>query len=148
MPADPITDCLERLTDYAQFERLCCALLSQTGYPQIEPLGGTGDDGLDAIVRDDKRGRVIAFAFTVRKDWFPKLKSDSSRVAETQKGVNTLVYACTSSLSAAEKNKAFAYIRANRNWGLDLIDIKYLRMHLVSRKRPAIPSRFPIDSLV
>ncbi|MYZ50877.1 hypothetical protein [Malikia spinosa] len=133
MPADPITTCLERLTDYRQFERLCCALLSDADYPRIEPLGGTGDDGLDAILRDDGQGGVIVFAFTVNEKWFPKLKSDSTRVAETQTGVRKLVYACTSHLSAAEKEKAFAYIRATYGWSLDLFDLEGLRVLLVNR---------------
>jgi hypothetical protein len=133
MAADPITTCLERLTDYRQFERLCCALLSDTDYPRIEPLGGLGDDGRDAILRDDGQGGVIAFAFTVRKDWFTKLKSDSSRVAETQTGVRTLVYACTSHLSAAEKDKAFEYMRATYGWHLNLFDLEGLRVLLVHR---------------
>lgn len=133
MTADPITICLERLTDFRQFERLCCALLSDAGYPWIEPLGGTGDGGRDAILRDDGQGGVVAFAFTVRKDWFPKLKSDSSRVAETQAGVRKLVYACTSRLSAAEKDRAFEYIRATHGWHLDLVDLEGLRVLLVHR---------------
>lgn len=133
MPADPITTCLERLTDYRQFERLCCALLSDAGFPRIEPLGGTGDGGRDAILRDDGQGGVIAFAFTVREDWFPKLKSDSSRVAETQTGVRKLVYACTSHLSAAEKDRAFDCIRATYGWHLDLFDLEGLRVLLVNR---------------
>ena len=133
MAADPIITCLERLTDYRQFERLCCALLSDAGYPRIEPLGGTGDDGRDAILRDDGQGNVIVFAFAVRQDWFRKLKSDSSRVAETQTGITKLVYACTSRLSASEKDNAFDYIRATYGWYLDLIDQEGLRTLLVHR---------------
>lgn len=133
MAADPIIICLERLTDYREFERLCCALLSDAGYPRIDPMGGTGDDGRDAISRDDGQGGVIVFAFTVRKDWFSKLQSDSSRVKETQTGVKTLVYVCTSSLSATDKDRAFEYIRTIYGWYLDLIDIESLRMRLVHR---------------
>lgn len=133
MAADPIIICLERLTDYREFERLCCALLSDAGYQRIDPMGGTGDDGRDAISRDDGQGGVIVFAFTVRKDWFSKLQSDSSRVKETQTGVKTLVYVCTSSLSATDKDRAFEYIRTTYGWHLDLIDIESLRMRLVHR---------------
>ncbi|MGO3130356.1 MAG: restriction endonuclease [Alcaligenes sp.] len=151
MTADPITICLERLTDYRQFERLCCALLSDAGYPRIEPLGGTGDGGRDAILRDDGQDGVTAFAFTVRKDWFPKLRSDSSRVAETQTRVRKLVYACTSLLSAAEKDQAFEYIRAIYGWHLEFIDLEGLRVLLVHRAyliahHPSIfdPRYFPV----
>lgn len=150
MAADPITISLELLTDYRQFERLCCALLSDASYPRIDPLGGTGDDGRDAILRDDGQGGVIAFAFTVRKDWFTKLKSDSNRVAETQTGVRKLVYVCTSHLSASDKDRAFEYIRATYGWHLELIDLEGLRVLLVHRNHlfahhPSIfdPRHFP-----
>ena len=49
MSADPIIYCLERLTDYRQFERLCSDVMAGSGYPNIEPIGGTGDRGRDAI---------------------------------------------------------------------------------------------------
>ncbi|QDD64626.1 hypothetical protein EJD96_10835 [Herbaspirillum seropedicae] len=133
MTTDPITLCLERVTDYLQFERLCCALLSDADYQRIEPLGGTGDDGRDAILRDDGEGNVVAFAFTVRKDWFQKLKSDGSRIAETQPRVSKLVYACTSHLSASDKDKAFKYIQETYGWHLDLYDLERLRVLLVNR---------------
>ena len=161
MAADPITICLERLTDYRQFERLCCALLSSAGYPRIEPLGGTGDGGRDAILRDDGQSGVIAFAFTVRTDWFTKLKSDSSRVAETQRGVRKLVFACTSHLSAAEKDRAFEFIQETYGWHLDLFDLEGVRVLLVHRTYliahhpsifdpryfPSAPSNFAQDYL-
>lgn len=82
MSADPILYCLELVSDYRDFERLCSALLSGTGYPGIDPLGGTGDEGRDAIVRIDEAGRRISFAYTVRSDWRVKLGADCKRVHE------------------------------------------------------------------
>ena len=75
MSADRIVYCLERVSDYRDFERLCSALLAGTDYPGIDPLGGTGDGGRDAIIRTDSSGRRIVFAYTVRGDWYTKLKS-------------------------------------------------------------------------
>lgn len=49
MSANPIIYCLESLTDYREFERLCSDLMAGSGYAQIEPIGGTGDRGRDAI---------------------------------------------------------------------------------------------------
>lgn len=80
MSADSIIYCLERLSDYRDFERLCSALLANAGYPDIDPLGGTGDEGRDAIIRSDETGRKIGFAYTVRSDWRVKLASDCKRV--------------------------------------------------------------------
>lgn len=132
MAADPIIYCLEQVTDYLEFEKLCCALLaSNTLYPRIDPIGGTNDEGRDAIVRNDGTNGDIAFAFTVRKDWFNKLKSDSKRLKETQNNLNKIVYVCTSQLKGSEKDQAHAYIEGTYGWRLDLFDQARLRTLLV-----------------
>jgi hypothetical protein len=40
MAADPIIYCLEHITDYDQFERLCHDLMVLEGRDNLEPLGG------------------------------------------------------------------------------------------------------------
>ncbi|WP_406569401.1 restriction endonuclease, partial [Burkholderia cenocepacia] len=59
MSADPITYCLECISDYRDFERLSSAILTGLGYLEIDPLGGTGDEGRDAVIRSDSQGRKI-----------------------------------------------------------------------------------------
>ena len=39
--ADPIIYCLQQLTDYRQFERLCSDVMAGSGYATIDPLGGS-----------------------------------------------------------------------------------------------------------
>ena len=56
MSADPIIYCPERLTGYAHFERLATDLMAGTEFAGIEPLGGTGDGGRDALQRAPGRG--------------------------------------------------------------------------------------------
>jgi hypothetical protein len=152
MAADPIIHCLENLTDYSEFEKLCCALLAgQYFYTNIVPLGGTGDGGRDAIVRHDDSGKSIAFAFTVRKDWLAKLKSDSARLKETQQQLDKLVFVCASRLTAAQNDNAYSYITETYGWHLDLFDQARLRSLLVQpncvliESHPSIfiPSFFP-----
>ena len=82
MSADSIIYCLERVSDYREFERLSSAILAGAGYAGIDPLGGTGDEGRDAIVRIDGTGRRIVFAYTVRSDWRKKLATDSRRICD------------------------------------------------------------------
>jgi hypothetical protein len=110
MSADSIIYCLERVTDYRDFERLCSALLAGAGYPEIDPLGGTGDEGRDAIIRDDGAGRKIAFAYTVRTDWRTKLAHDCRRVHEKGHAPNAFVFVCTEALSASEKDFAQTFV--------------------------------------
>ena len=56
MSADAIVYCLEKLTDYLQFERLATDLMAGSGFPEIEPMGGTGDGGRDALHGTGPRG--------------------------------------------------------------------------------------------
>lgn len=135
MSADRIVYCLERVSDYRDFERLCSAILAGTDYPGIEPLGGTGDGGRDAIIRTDSSGRRIVFAYTVRGDWDTKLKSDCKRVKELGHNPGVFVFVCTESLTAADKDRAHDLVSKNYGWILDLYDLERLRVQLVSPQR-------------
>lgn len=135
MSADRIIYCLERLSDYRDFERLCSAMLAGGDYPEIEPLGGTGDGGRDAIIRFDEKGRRIVFAYTVRADWKQKLKSDCARVQEQQHNPNVFVFVCTEALNASEKDAAYNLVEHEFGWTLDLYDIERLRVQLVGPQR-------------
>jgi hypothetical protein len=150
MSVDRFVYCLERLSDYREFERLCSALLAGAGYPRIEPLGGTGDEGRDAIIRNDSAGRPIVFAYTVRSDWRAKLKQDCKRVREKEHNPHSFVFVCNEALSASDKDWAHKYVDSF-GWTLDLFDLERLRAqllgpqhHLVAQ-HPAIfaPPFFP-----
>ncbi len=151
MSADPILYCLERVSDYRDFERICSALLAGAGYAGIDPLGGTGDEGRDAIIRSDDSGRRIAFAYTVRSDWRVKLGVDCRRVQEKGHGPDVFVFVCTEALSASEKDYAYKFVAENFGWTLDLFDLERLRVQLAGPQRhllaqhPAIfaPPFFP-----
>ncbi len=138
MSADPIVYCLERISDYRAFERLCSALLAGAGYPAIDPLGGTGDGGRDATIRTDENGRRVVFAYTVREDWRVKLKKDCTRVQELQHDPDVFVYVCTEVLSASDKDFAVQLVSSQFGWTLDLYDIERLRVNLVGPQRHLI----------
>lgn len=135
MSADRIIYCLERLSDYRDFERLCSALLAGSDYPGIEPLGGTGDGGRDAIIRTDEGGRRIVFAYTVRADWHQKLQRDCARVREKQHNPDVFVFVCTEALNASNKDAAHTLVQEEFGWQLDLYDIERLRVQLVGPQR-------------
>ncbi|MBS0377197.1 MAG: restriction endonuclease [Proteobacteria bacterium] len=135
MSADAIIYCLERVSDYREFERLCSAMLAGAGYHGIEPLGGTGDEGRDAIIRRDETGQRIIFAYTVRSDWRVKLLSDCKRVQEKGHNPNVFVFVCTEALSASEKDFAHAYVAEECGWKLDLFDVERLRVELAGPQR-------------
>lgn len=138
MSADAIIYCLERVSDYRDFERLCSAFLASAGYPCIDPLGGTGDEGRDAIIRSDEAGRKIGCAYTVRSDWRAKLASDCKRVHEMGHDPDVFVFVCTESLSASEKDFAHGFVAEKFGWTLDLFDLERLRVQLVGPQRHLI----------
>jgi len=135
MSADRIVYCLERVSDYRDFERLCSAILAGTDYPGIDPLGGTGDGGRDAIIRTDASGRRIVFAYTVRGDWETKLKSDCKRVQELDHNPSIFVFVCTEAMNAVDKDRAHELVSKKFGWTLDLYDLERLRVQLVSPQR-------------
>lgn len=135
MSADPILYCLERVSDYRDFERLCSALLAGAGYPGIEPLGGTGDGGRDAVIRVDDDGRRTVFAYTVRSDWRVKLVKDCSRVQDLGHKPDMFVFVCTEALSATDKDFAYQFVSDKFGWKLDFYDLERLRVQLVSPQR-------------
>jgi hypothetical protein len=112
--------------------------LAGVDYLGIDPLGGTGDEGRDAIIRSDKSGRKISFAYTVRSDWKAKLASDSKRVYEKGHSPNVFVFVCTETLSASDKDYAQKFISDTYGWTLDLFDLERLRVHLVGDQRHLI----------
>lgn len=66
MAADPIIYCLQELTDYDAFERLCSDVMAGLEYRDIEPLGGRSDRGRDAIFVSRANPKDITiFAYTV-----------------------------------------------------------------------------------
>ncbi len=134
MSADPIVYCLERLTDYREFERLCSDLMAGSGYRDIDPIGGSADSGRDAIFRSQSAGLTI-FAYTVRADWRKKLEHDCTRIRDANHRPQRVVYVCTSVLNAAEKDSARAFVREVYGWDLELYDLERIRVLLAGELR-------------
>lgn len=135
MAADPIIYCLEHLTDYYQFERLCSDIMSGTDFPNIEPLGGTGDGGRDALFLSRDNNTTIIFAYTVRSDWSKKLREDCSRIKEEGHSPDSLVFVCNSTLSAGNKDKAKSDTVENYGFTLEIYDLERIRVLLSGNLR-------------
>ena len=144
MSADPIIYCLQRLTDYRQFERLASDLMAGTHYPEIEPLGGTGDAGRDALYVHRDSGTMTIFAYSVRTDWQTKLRSDCRRIAETGNSPNTVIFVSTQTIDVPQKDKLRVEIQDRYGWSVEYYDIERIRVLLTGPlksllgKHPAI----------
>lgn len=151
MSADPIIYCLQELTDYDQFERLCHDLMASQGYPDIEPLGGSKDKGRDAL-HVSKDGTVITiFAYSVREDWKKKLDEDAEKVRNHDHPCTNLYFLTSEAVTSAERDTAIESIKEKYGWDLQVCSLERMRTlltticrHLIAR-HPQIftPSLFP-----
>jgi hypothetical protein len=143
MGADPIVYCLQQLTDYDQFERFCNDLMSAEGYKNLEPLGGQGDKGRDAIqiCREDPEN-ISIFAYSVREDWRRKLQQDANRIKGAGHKLNRLVFSCTAHYNATERDEAIEFIQRNYGWSLELYGIERIRT-LLSTAHERIITKHP-----
>ncbi len=126
MGANLTVYCLQELTDYAEFERLCHDLMVLVGYRSMEPLGGFSDKGRDAIHFSSTGGATI-FAYSVREDWRAKLAEDANKIRKHNHTCDTIVFVTTSHVSAAERDEAAGSILDQYQWKLELYSLERLR---------------------
>jgi hypothetical protein len=141
MSADLTVYCLQKVTDYAEFERLCHDLMSLVGYPSIEPLGGFKDKGRDAIHVSAGNTTTI-FAYSVREDWRAKLAEDAEKIHNHGHKCNHLVFVTTSEITAGERDEALASIYKQYQWALEIYSLERLRT-LLDAQFPHIKANHP-----
>lgn len=138
MSANPIIYCLERLTDYRQFERLASDLMAGTQYPGLEPIGGTGDGGRDALYVHKNSGITTIFAYSVRSDWKTKLRADCKRISELNHPVDAIVFVSTQVISGSQKDDMRKEIHERYAWSIDYYDIERIRVLLTGVLKPLV----------
>ncbi len=138
MAADPIVYCLQELTDYLQFERLCHELMALEGYPSIEPLGGCKDKGRDAIHVNESTGKTSIFCYSVREDWRKKLEEDAAVIYKHKHRCHRLVYLSTEDYTAGDRDKAAKFIKQTYGWTLKTYGRERIRTLLAGRHRHLI----------
>ena len=141
MGANPTTYCLENLTDYAEFERLCDSLMILEGYSKLEPLGKFKDKGRDAI-HVDKTNKTTIFAYSAREDWRAKLSEDAEKIKRYGHDCSKLVFISTSEISAGERDEAIAAIKREYSWELELFPVARLQL-LIDVSHPSLKQDFP-----
>jgi TIR domain-containing protein/restriction endonuclease len=145
MAANLVIYCLEKITDYLEFERLCHDLMSREGYPSIEPLGGFADKGRDAV-HVNRTDKTAIFAYSVREDWRAKLAEDADKVRKHGHRCDLFVFVTTSDLTPGERDEAVNSIKEQFGWKLDLFGLERLRILLEAKHadvRGIHPSIFP-----
>ena len=140
MSADPIVYCLEQLTDYRQFERLCSDVMSCSGYEDIEPLGGSNDGGRDALhVSRINSDDLTIFAYSVRADWRQKLiNEDCSRIFQENHKPNRVIFVSTTTVTSTQRDAARKEVFSKFGWELEIFDLERLRVNLAANLRHLI----------
>jgi len=133
--------CLEQITDYFAFERLCHDLMVLEGYSSIEPLGGFSDKGRDAIHVSQSRETTI-FAYSVREDWRKKLEEDAEKIYKHRHTCDQIVFMTTAEFTGGERDRAVQDIRDKFSWTLQLFGAERLRI-LLETKHPEIKENHP-----
>lgn len=141
MAANLTIYCLENITDYLGFERLCHDLMALEGYSSIEPLGGFSDKGRDAIHVSASNETTI-FAYSVREDWRAKLAEDAEKIYKHGHACCQLVFVTTANVTAHQRDEAVKSIRDEFAWYLDLFDVERLRV-LLEVNHPHIREQHP-----
>lgn len=150
MSASLTVYCLQQVTDYFQFERMCHDLMALQGFSSIEPLGGFKDKGRDALHTDTATGVRTIFGYSVREDWRVKIAEDTEKIQKHGHQCDRIVYITTAEFSAGERDEVVRHIENEFGWQLDLYGVERLRVLLdgdgttVKYRHPQI---FPPDVL-
>lgn len=118
--SDPIVHSFENATDSRAFELLCSDILAGTVYPGIEPIGGTGDGGRDALYSDQAQGVDTICAYSLRQDWEVKLRSDCERVSSLKHPCDVFLFATSMQPTPGERDKAVKMVKDEFGWTLQL----------------------------
>lgn len=142
LSADPILYCLDRLSDYRDFERLASDVMIGVGFSNLEPIGGSSDGGRDALHIDRQDGRTTVFAYSARADWETKFKRDCKRIRELRHQPDEVVFVSTREISAQKKDTHRTNAKQDYGWDLDFYDCERLRVQLVG-PQSALVARHP-----
>ncbi len=143
--------CLEQVTDYSDFERLCHDLMALEDYPAIEPLGGFSDKGRDAIHVSCSTNQVTIFAYSVREDWQAKLAEDAKKIQRNGHTCHELVFMTTKQPTATQRDSWIEKIEQTYGWQLKIFGLERLRL-LLDTKYPELKKNhsaiFPPNFLI
>jgi hypothetical protein len=105
------------------------------GYNGIEPLGGHKDKGRDALHTAKNGGKNTIFAYSVREDWLKKLNEDAGKIKKYGHPCDELVFLCSATYTATERDNAIKDIKATYGFSLVLYGLERMRLLLNQHTR-------------
>jgi len=130
---------LESITDFSNFERLCCDLLSCFKYEGIVPRGvGKIDGGIDAVLveRSEDTATSVSkknvFHFSTRKDYETKIYEDLEKTRKHQP--SNVVFVTNHRIEPRKQDKIIDNVKKTYGWDLIIYDQEWLRIQLDTSK--------------
>jgi tetratricopeptide (TPR) repeat protein len=125
---------LDNETQPHDFERLCTDLLGREGYHHIRPSGGTKDHGRDAEIRywkgASEQGSVLAFQFSLEKNWERKLSTDAAKIAKHCPETVGMVFVTSQKVTGTRKDQLKTEFKSRQGWQVTIYDREWLRHRL------------------
>lgn len=122
---DPIDIALDYLTDDKLFEKLASEIMRDEGYPNINPLGGLKDFGIDAV--QDKfflhegRSRIV-FQYTIQEYLSDKINETIEKLAKNNITFHELIIVTKRSISAERQKLLIETARKNHDVSLKIFE--------------------------
>ncbi|MGO3528360.1 hypothetical protein [Glutamicibacter arilaitensis] len=142
---------LERLNDWKYFEDFASKFLVED-FPALRTMASpSGDGGRDAELFSNDSLPAVAFQYSLRKDWKPKIQETLSRLNQTRPSTRRIIYVTNQVIGAkSDDMKEIAWesydIRLDifdRNWFLE-------RSHTTDQRKKACQDlcTFVVDPLL
>lgn len=122
---------IRKITDYPEFERLCCEVLNRQGYDRLNPQGIEGKDGGKDALHYDESSKV-EFHFSTRQDWKPKVKKDTKKTYSSDRECDKIVFVSNQVIQGTQEDKIKEEIEEDYRYSLEVYDAERLRLLLDS----------------
>ena len=136
MALNSTAQALLAFTDSQAFEQLCCALLVEE-FGTLVPLGGSQDQGRDAIAKLNSfqtEDQAAVFMFSLEKTWSAKVRRDQKTIQANGFKPIRCVFVTNQAVTTTQRQKAIDYAKQEFGWDLEIKDLKWLTARLENPK--------------
>ena len=146
MSLDIVEIALDNLTDHADFEKLAAEIMRDEGFPNIKPLGGVSDNGIDAqqesFFISEERDRYV-FQFTLQESLACKVEDTIIKLAQNGIVYQLLVLVTTRKMSSERQSTMVQDARKKHSINLIIFERKTLVNRLAQFENGIFYRHFP-----
>lgn len=136
---------LDKFKDSHNFEQLCSQVMLKDGYSHINPIGGTGDKGMDAeetIYIGQEGERKIIFQFSLQKNIDSKVKKTFARLKECGIELDELIFIFSTEPKIGTRDCLTNIALKEYGFNIRILGQNYLEIRLGSKGYRDIVMRF------